>query len=122
MLTNVVGTELRACCGDPATGFYRDGFCRTSAEDVGQHTVCAVMTRDFLDYSVLMGNDLMTPHPEFGFPGLEPGDRWCVCASRWKQAFDRGVAPPVDLGATHSSALEFVTLENLRAHAAANPS
>ena len=100
-----------------STGFYRDGYCRTGPEDTGLHTVCAEMTRDFLDYSVLMGNDLVTPHPEWGFAGLEPGDRWCICVSRWKQALERGVAPPVDLEATHSSALEFVSLEELRAHA-----
>jgi uncharacterized protein (DUF2237 family) len=117
MPTNVLGTELRSCCRDPATGFYRDGYCRTGPEDTGLHTVCAEMTRDFLDYSVLMGNDLVTPHPERGFAGLEPGDRWCICVSRWKQALERGVAPPVDLEATHSSALEFVSLEELRAYA-----
>ena len=117
MPTNVLGTELRACCSDPATGFYRDGYCRTGPEDVGLHTVCAEMTRDFLDYSVLMGNDLVTPHREWGFAGLQPGDRWCICVSRWRQALDRGVAPPVDLEATHSSALEFVSLEELQAHA-----
>src|SRR2546423_5136824 len=111
MPTNVLGTELRTCCRDPVTGFYRDGYCRTGPEDVGLHTVCAEMTRDFLDYSVLMGNDLVTPHPEWGFAGLEPGDRWCICVSRWKQALERGLAPPVDLEATHSSALEFVSLE-----------
>ena len=117
MPTNVLGTDLRACCSDPVTGFYRDGYCRTGPEDVGLHTVCAEMTRDFLDYSVLMGNDLVTSHPEGGFAGLKPGDRWCICVSRWKQALDRGVAPPVDLEATHSSALEFVSLEELQAHA-----
>jgi uncharacterized protein (DUF2237 family) len=117
MPTNVLGKELRACCSDPVTGFYRDGYCRTAPEDTGLHTVCAEMTRDFLDYSVLMGNDLVTPHPEWGFAGLKPGDRWCVCVTRWKQALDRGVAPPVDLEATHSSALEFVSLEELEAHA-----
>ena len=117
MPTNVLGTELRACCRDPATGFYRDGYCRTGPEDTGLHTVCAELTRDFLDYSVLMGNDLVTPHPEWGFAGLEPGDRWCICVTRWKQALERGVAPPVDLEATHSSAVEFVSLEELQAHA-----
>lgn len=119
MPTNVLGTELRACCSEPATGFYRDGYCRTGPEDTGLHTVCAEMTRDFLDYAVLMGNDLVTPHPEWGFAGLKPGDRWCICVSRWAQALERGVAPPVDLAATHSSALEFVNLEDLQAHALA---
>ena len=99
------------------TGFYRDGYCRTGQEDIGQHTVCVKVTREFLDDSVFQGNDLVTPHPEWGFPGLEPGDKWCLCASRYQEALRRGVAPPVDLEATHSSAIEFVTLEELRAHA-----
>jgi len=99
------------------TGFYRDGYCRTGAEDVGQHTVCVQATREFLDFSVLDGNDLVTPHSEWGFPGLEPGDRWCICVTRWKDALEHNVAPRVDLEATHSSALEFVTLEDLKAHA-----
>lgn len=117
MPTNVLGTELRSCCRDPITGFYRDGFCRTGPEDVGLHTVCVQATREFLDFSVLDGNDLVTPHPEWGFPGLEPGDKWCICVTRWKDALEHDVAPPVDLEATHSSALEFVTLEDLQAHA-----
>src|ERR1700680_2639801 len=115
--TNVLGTELKSCCRDPMTGFYRDGYCRTGAEDVGQHTVCVQATREFLDFAVLDGNDLVTPHPEWGFPGLEPGDRWCICVTRWADALEHNVAPPVDLEATHSSALEFVTLEDLKAHA-----
>jgi uncharacterized protein (DUF2237 family) len=117
MLTNVLGTELRCCCRDPMTGFYRDGYCRTGPEDTGLHTVCVKVTREFLDDSVFQGNDLVTPHPEWGFPGLEPGDIWCLCASRYQEALRRGVAPPVDLEATHSSAIEFVTLEELKAHA-----
>jgi len=117
MPTNVLGTELQCCCRDPLTGFYRDGYCRTGPGDVGLHTVCAQVTRDFLDFSVLQGNDLVTPHPEWEFPGLEPGDKWCVCVTRWKEALDRGVACPVDLEATHASALEFVTLEELQAYA-----
>jgi len=103
MPTNVLGTALQCCCRDPLTGFYRD--------------VCAQVTRDFLDFSVLQGNDLVTPHSEWEFPGLEPGDKWCVCVTRWKEALDHGVACPVDLEATHASALEFVTLEELQAHA-----
>src|SRR5437016_8426493 len=99
MPTNVLGTELRCCCRDPMTGFYRDGYCRTGPEDVGQHTVCVQATREFLDFSVLDGNDLVTPHPEWGFPGLEPGDRWCICVTRWKDALEHNVAPPVDLEA-----------------------
>jgi uncharacterized protein len=117
MPTNVLGTELKCCCRDPVTGFYRDGYCRTGPEDRGLHTVCVKVTREFLDFSVLDGNDLVTPHPEWGFPGLDPGDRWCVCVTRWVEALKRGRAAPVDLEATHSSALEFVTLEELRAHA-----
>ena len=117
MPTNVLGTELRCCCRDPMTGFYRDGFCRTGPEDVGLHTVCVKVTREFLDFSVLDGNDLVTPRPEWGFPGLKPGDKWCICVTRWKSALDHNRSAPVDLEATHSSALEFVTLEDLRAHA-----
>src|SRR5882762_3841481 len=117
MPTNVLGTELKCCCRNPITGFYRDGFCRTGPEDVGQHTVCVKVTREFLDYSVLDGNDLVTPHPEFGFPGLKPGDKWCVCVTRWKSARDHNRAAPIDLEATHASALEFITLEELKAHA-----
>jgi uncharacterized protein (DUF2237 family) len=115
--TNVLGTELQCCCRDPLTGFYRDGYCRTGPEDVGLHTVCVKATREFLDFSVLDGNDLVTPHPEWGFPGLEPGDKWCVCVTRWKDALEHDVAAPVILEATHSSALEFVSLEQLQAHA-----
>ena len=117
MPTNVLGTELKCCCRDPMTGFYRDGYCRTGLEDVGQHTVCVQVTEEFLDFSVLDGNDLVTPHPEWGFPGLKPGDKWCVCVTRWKSALDHNRAAPVDLEATHASALEFVTLEELKAHA-----
>lgn len=117
MPTNVLGTDLKCCCRDPLTGFYRDGFCRTGPEDIGLHTVCVKVTRDFLDFSVLDGNDLVTPRPEWGFPGLKPGDKWCVCVTRWKAALDHGRAAPVDLEATHSSALEFVTLEELQATA-----
>ncbi len=117
MPTNVLGTELKCCCRNPVTGFYRDGFCRTGPEDVGQHTVCVEVTQEFLDYSVLDGNDLITPRPEFGFPGLKPGDKWCVCVTRWKSALDHNRAAPVDLEATHASALEFVTMEALKAYA-----
>src|SRR5881409_2515580 len=117
MPTNVLGTELKCCCRDPITGFYRDGYCRTGPEDVGQHTVCVKVTEEFLDFSVLDGNDLVTPRPEWGFPGLKPGDKWCVCVTRWKSALDHNRAAPVDLEATHASALEFVMLEELKAHA-----
>ncbi len=99
------------------TGFFRDGYCRTGPEDTGLHTVCVQVTREFLDFSVLDGNDLVTPHPEWGFSGLKPGDKWCVCVTRWVEALRRGRAAPIDLEATHSSALEFATLEELRANA-----
>lgn len=117
MPTNVLGTELRSCCRSPLTGFWRDGFCRTGPGDHGVHVVCAVMTREFLDFSLARGNDLVNPVPAAQFPGLEPGDRWCLCVSRWKEALDAGCAPPVILEATHASALEFVDQTDLRAHA-----
>lgn len=117
MPTNVLGGDLRCCCRDPMTGFYRDGYCRTGSGDVGLHTVCAVMTEEFLEFSRARGNDLITPHPEWDFPGLKPGDKWCLCVTRWQEAMESGKAPLVDLAATHSSAVEFVTLEELRAHA-----
>jgi uncharacterized protein (DUF2237 family) len=114
---NVLGEELVPCGMDPLTGFFRDGCCRTAGEDVGVHVVCAVMTEAFLAFSVSRGNDLVTPHPAWGFPGLQPGDRWCLCALRWKEALEAGVAPPVVLEATHVSALEFVSIDELRRHA-----
>ena len=98
---NVVGGELLACSNDPVTGFYRDGCCGTGPEDVGSHTVCVVTTAEFLEFSLLAGNDLSTPHPDWGFPGLTAGDRWCICAARWLEAYRVGCAPPVVLGATH---------------------
>lgn len=116
---NVFGAPLACCCTSPLTGFNRDGYCHTGPQDVGSHTVCARMTEEFLAFSRRRGNDLVTPRPEFGFPGLQPGDRWCLCVSRWKEALDAGVAPPVLLAATHEKALEVVTLEQLQAHAAA---
>lgn len=113
---NVLGGELVDCSQDPLTGFYRDGCCNTGYGDVGVHVVCVVATREFLDFSRQVGNDLSTPIPQFRFPGLLPGDRWCLCASRWKEAYDAGKAPPVVLEATHVSALEFANLEQLQAH------
>ena len=92
---NVLGSELTGCCDSPATGFYRDGYCHTGPQDVGSHTVCVKLTREFLDFSVQRGNDLVTPHPEFDFPGLKPGDRWCICVARWREAFEAGAAPQV---------------------------
>jgi hypothetical protein len=114
---NVLGGMLGSCCTSPMTGFFRTGRCDTSPEDVGGHVVCAKVTAEFLAFSKAQGNDLSTPAPAFGFPGLQPGDRWCLCAARWKQAFDAGVAPPVVLGATHEAALEIVSLDDLKRHA-----
>lgn len=115
--TNVLGEPLRSCCTDPVTGFYRDGNCRTGGDDTGLHVICAQVTQEFLAFSLSRGNDLMTPVPEFEFPGLKPGDRWCLCVNRWKEAMDAGVAPPVVLESTHITALEFVTLRDLEQHA-----
>jgi uncharacterized protein len=111
---NVFGEPLAACSDSPLTGFFRDGCCNTSPEDYGSHTVCAVMTADFLAFSKAAGNDLSTPHPEYGFPGLKAGDRWCLCAARWLQAFQAGMAPRVVLSATHERALEIVALNDLK--------
>ena len=115
---NVLGDALEPCGTDPVTGFYRDGACSTGPEDLGSHTVCAVVTTEFLEYQREVGNDLTTPRPEFLFPGLRPGDRWCVVAVRWLQAYEAGVAAPVVLAATHERALEVVPIETLLAHAA----
>lgn len=117
MPTNVLGGKLRNCCQQPRTGFYRDGYCRTGPGDQGLHVVCAQVTREFLAFSLSRGNDLVTPVPAADFPGLEPGDRWCLCVTRWKEALQAGVAPPVILESTHASALEFVDLADLKAHA-----
>ncbi len=114
----MLGGSLQACCTDPMTGFYRDGYCRTGPGDHGLHTVCAVMTAEFLEFSRDRGNDLTTPMPEHEFPGLQPGDRWCLCVSRWAEALEAGLAPPVVLEASHNTALEFVDLDDLRNHAA----
>lgn len=114
---NVLGTELEPCSFDPMTGFFRDGCCNTGAEDVGLHLVCAVMTDKFLAFSKSRGNDLSTPMPMYQFPGLKDGDRWCLCALRWKEAFEAGMAPKVVLEATHISTLEFIDLDDLQRHA-----
>jgi len=114
---NVLGTPLQTCCTDPVTGFYRNGRCDTGPEDRGTHVVCAIMTREFLEFSRSRGNDLITPIPAYDFPGLKPGDGWCLCALRWREALKAGVAPPVHLERTHSKALEYVSLEDLKAHA-----
>ncbi|MBD1886724.1 DUF2237 domain-containing protein [Microcoleus vaginatus] len=116
--TNVVGGKLETCCTSPMTGYYRDGKCNTGGGDFGAHTVCAQLTEDFLQFTKSNGNDLSTPVPEFNFPGLKPGDCWCLCASRWKEAMDAGVAPPVVLAATHALTLEYVSLDELKQHAA----
>jgi uncharacterized protein len=114
---NVLGGPLEPCGFDPVTGFWRDGSCRTGGQDLGVHAVCAVMTEEFLEYSASVGNDLSTPRPELGFRGLEPGDRWCLCAGRWQQALEAGMAPQIVLEATHALALEFSSLDDLRAYA-----
>ncbi len=116
-VSNVLGGPLQPCGYEPATGFYRDGYCRTGPGDRGLHTVCAEMSEAFLKFSRLTGNDLSTPAPDYAFPGLHPGDRWCVCVTRWKEAFDAGCAARVVLAATHLSALEFVTLDELKQNA-----
>ena len=114
---NVLGDELEPCGIDPLTGFYRDGMCATGPEDAGRHVVCAVVTEEFLDHQRSVGNDLSTPLPQYRFPGLVPGDRWCVVAVRWQQALEDGVAAPVVLAATHARALDIVSMEDLRRHA-----
>ncbi len=117
---NVLDGMLEECSRDPLTGFFRDGHCNTCAEDAGSHTVCAVMTAEFLAYSAYVGNDLSTPRPEFNFAGLKPGDHWCLCAARFLQAHDEGCAPKVNLAATHKDALEIVPLKVLREHSLTN--
>ena len=114
---NVLGRPLELCSCQPMTGWFRDGHCRTDVADHGQHSVCCVMTESFLSYSKAQGNDLSTPVPAFGFPGLQPGDHWCVCAPRWKQAHEDGMAPPVRLEATEHSTMEIIPLEILQANA-----
>ncbi|HCS26730.1 MAG TPA: DUF2237 domain-containing protein [Spongiibacteraceae bacterium] len=114
---NVYGERLAPCSEDPLTGFFRDGCCNTSDDDIGSHTVCIEVTQDFLEYSRFRGNDLSTPHPEFGFPGLKPGDRWCLCASRWLEAYEQDMAPRVYLQRTHQKAGDIVPLALLRRYA-----
>lgn len=117
MQKNVLGRPLQACCMNPLTGFYRDGFCHVGYEDVGVHAVCIEATSDFLEFSQSVGNDLSTPLPEYDFPGLKPGDRWCLCASRWQQAFEANAAPLVILESTSEHALEYASLVDLKRHA-----
>lgn len=118
---NVIGGVLQPCSKDPVTGFYRNGCCDTGPEDAGSHTVCVIVTAEFLAMSAYLGNDLSTPRPEFRFPGLKPGDRWCLCAARFMQAAQELAAPKVVLEATHVAALDILPLELLRAHAVADP-
>ena len=115
---NVLGGALADCSHDPLTGYFRNGCCETGPMDLGSHTVCAVLTADFLQFSYTRGNDLITPRPNFAFPGLRPGNRWCLCVNRWREAFEAGCAPPVVLEATHEAALRSVTIEMLTAHRA----
>ncbi len=114
---NVLGTVLVACSYDPVTGYFRDGCCNTDSTDAGNHTICARVTREFLDFSKQRGNDLAAPTPQYRFAGLKPGDRWCVCAARWQEALEGGAAPPVVLEATHEPALRVVPLKTLMEHA-----
>ncbi len=114
---NVLGGVLESCCTDPMTGFYRDGYCRTGLDDVGRHTVCIEATVEFLAFSKAVGNDLSTPMPQYQFPGLVAGDKWCLCMLRWREALHAGMAPRVYLEATHEAALTVVSLEDLKAHA-----
>jgi uncharacterized protein (DUF2237 family) len=116
---NVLGTDLQLCCTSPMTGFYRDGFCSTGGQDIGMHVVCAQVTAEFLEFTKSRGNDLSTPMPQYNFPGLRPGDRWCLCAARWQEALEVGVAPPVVLESTHARALEVCSLEDLKKYALA---
>lgn len=114
---NVLETTLESCCNDPMTGYWRDGYCRTASEDRGTHVVCAVMTQEFLDYTKSRGNDLSTPNPAYRFPGLKPGDKWCLCILRWLEAEKAGVAPLVNLSATDSAALKYTSLDLLKKYA-----
>lgn len=117
MAKNIFGEELTPCCFNPITGFFRDGHCRTDDSDLGRHVVCAIMNEEFLEFSKQAGNDLSTPQTDFGFPGLKPGDRWCLCALRWKEAFDNGLAPQVVLEACSEEALDYININDLIKHA-----
>jgi hypothetical protein len=114
---NVLGETLKVCCTSPMTGFYRNGFCETGPRDLGTHVVCAEVTEEFLEFTSSEGNDLIRPSPEHGFPGLTPGDRWCLCVSRWKEALDAGIAPPVVLAATNQATIKYVSLDDLKKYA-----
>jgi hypothetical protein len=116
-IKNVLGETLEVCCTSPMTGFYRNGFCETGPRDLGTHVVCAEVTEEFLEFTSSEGNDLIRPSPEHGFPGLTPGDRWCLCVSRWKEALDAGIAPPVVLSATNQATIKYVSLDDLKKYA-----
>lgn len=120
MELNVLNKPLQGCCNNPLTGYFRDGYCRTTANDTGTHTVCAVVTKEFLEYSLSKGNDLITPIPHWQFPGLKPGDKWCLCISRWLQAEKVGKAPKIVLDATHIKSLEYTSLDLLKKYAIDN--
>ncbi len=113
---NVIGSPLKICCTQLVTGYYRDGYCRTGPDDLGTHVIAATVSKEFLDFTRSRGNDLQTPRPEYNFPGLKAGDKWCLCALRWKEAEQAGLAPPIDLEATSSKALEFISLDTLKKH------
>jgi uncharacterized protein (DUF2237 family) len=113
MAKNVFGEELMLCSTEPMTGYYRNGCCETGPDDLGTHTVCAIMTNGFLEFSLSRGNDLITPRPEYDFPGLVPGDKWCLCASRWMEAYRAGVAPKILLEASHEKTLDYISLDEL---------
>ncbi|MFT6387880.1 MAG: hypothetical protein ACJAUP_001252 [Cellvibrionaceae bacterium] len=115
--SNILGTELQNCSINPMTGFLRDGCCNTNHHDRGTHVVCAIVTDEFLQFSLNRGNDLITPHPEYDFPGLKAGDSWCLCASRWKEAYEAGVAPPINPSSTHQKTLELINIDILKQHA-----
>lgn len=121
-LKNVLGSPLEICSLDPLTGFTREGSCKVPDQDLGVHAVCVVVSEEFLEFSKSVGNDLSTPMPVFGFTGLKPGDHWCLCAPRWKEALEQGMAPPVDLKATHESALDYATFADLLLHSIADKS
>lgn len=114
IIKNVLGTNMEPCCSDPVTGFFRDGYCSTNDEDMGVHVTCVQVTAEFLEFSKSRGNDLSTPNPMYGFPGLKPGDRWCLCASRWVEALKAGKAPKIVLQSTHEKMLEYADLETLK--------
>ena len=120
-MKNVLGTDLKLCSKKPLTGFFRDGFCRTNNQDQGRHVVASVMTNEFLEFSKSRGNDLSTPNELYNFPGLKKGNRWCICALRWKEAYLAGFAPQVDLEATHEKALDYVNIEELIEMSVPNP-